>query len=228
MPAPSSDQDLARTIMEQLDGDDRLEASRIEVVVSGDSVTLKGTVPCHLTRLAAVEGARAVCGDRDVRDQLAIAHPSPSSAPAREALQAAIEGILAWLPDVNIRDRTVRVADGVVSIEGCVDAMWKKAQVSEAIRSQYGVVDLENKLTIVPTGNRSDQDVALDIERALDRHDLVDSVAITVKVERGVVSLSGCVPSDTAKRAVLDAALHTPGVVDIEDGISATDGQAPR
>ena len=224
MPASNSQQQVERAVIEQLAWDARVDASNIDVEVTEDAVTLKGRVPGHFARQAALDSAAAVCGDRDVRDQMTVSPAAASPAPDAEKLRLAVESVLGWLPDVEIQDCAVRVADGAVNIEGCVDALWKKAQAGEAVRELYGVVELENKLTVVPSGSRLDREIARDVESSLDRHALIDAESITVEVDNGVVTLSGRIPGGTAKQAALDAALHTPGVLEIEDRVSAKRG----
>ncbi len=142
-------------------------------------------------------------------------------------LPSAIESVIGWLPDVEVRDCEVSVSDGVVTIEGSVDTLWKKARVGEAVRHVFGVVDLKDRLRVVPTGTRSDEDIAREVEDALGRQEGVDADAVTVILSSGKATLSGSVPDQAAKEAVLSAAQQTPGVVEIDDSLSTTASLPP-
>jgi len=225
MPIQADQRDeIERVVRDHLAWDARIDASNIDVVITDAAVRLEGTVPDHFARQAALDAAEAVSGDREVEDRLAIRRPADPSGPASDAVRSAVESVLGWLPDVEIRDRSVRVENGVVKLGGTVDALWKKAQAADAVRDVYGVIELENKLTVVPTRSRRDQEIAQDVEAALDRQSSVEAGRVTVEVNDGVVTLTGWVPSGRAKRAAREAALHTPGVREIHEELSAKQG----
>jgi osmotically-inducible protein OsmY len=76
-------------------------------------------------------------------------------------------------------------------------------------------------LTVVPTKGAADQAAAEDIVAALKRHALMVENAddITVSVEEGRVTLSGTVPSRSARKVAGIIASYTYGVIDVDNEV---------
>lgn len=83
-----------------------------------------------------------------------------------------------------------------------------------------GVVDIENKLTVVPTAKVTDQVIAPEIMNAVDRSDAVNVDAVDIKVKDGVATVSGELPNRAAYEAVLECAYNTFGVKDVKDRLN--------
>jgi osmotically-inducible protein OsmY len=109
----------------------------------------------------------------------------------------------------------VSVVDGDVSLEGSVDAYWKKRRIEDLSYDRLGVITVNNKLAVVPTQDLEDQAIAKDVVAVLDRRALIDVETIDVEVEAGMVTLSGTVPSWIAWDEAQRAAQYTEGVVDV-------------
>lgn len=155
MPDTPDKHSLEKAIGEQLARDARVDSSDLHVSVTDDAVELHGDVSSHIARRAAMEIAEALADGRKVDSQLSVRRTSEASTAADE-VTSAVESVLEWLPDVEIENRRVRVVDGVVFIEGTVDANWKRARVGEAIRNVYGVVELEDRLVVASPGTDDD------------------------------------------------------------------------
>ncbi len=80
-----------------------------------------------------------------------------------------------------------------------------------------GVIDVVNKLAVVPTEDINDKLIAEDIEAALERNLYVNAEDVTVKVENGEVTLTGSVPNWHARGKAYDVAAYTLGVKDVHD-----------
>lgn len=199
-------------VVDELAWDDRVLATDVKVDVDGASVTLSGTVPTHFSRQAAIDDAYQVPGVMKVVDQLGVRYPEVLEIPTDERIRSNVENLLDWNPDIDIRDLTVSVSGGVVTLEGTVDAFWKKALVDNLLQGISGVIALKNQLAIVPEGGITDMAIAETITKALKRRKLVDPDDITVTVENGFVTLGGTVPSVTAEEVAFDAARYTAGV----------------
>ena len=70
-----------------------------------------------------------------------------------------------------------------------------------------------------PGVERPDEEIRADILRSLESDPWVDPSGINVRVEQGVVTLSGEVDSAIAKRAAEDDAWNKPGVVDVHNNL---------
>jgi osmotically-inducible protein OsmY len=72
---------------------------------------------------------------------------------------------------------------------------------------------------VVPTHSVLDETISENVLAALRRNVGIDETLINVKVENGIVTLSGSVRSWVARNAAFDAALFTDGVVDVVDNL---------
>jgi osmotically-inducible protein OsmY len=128
--------------------------------------------------------------------------------------------MLAAEPEIDPSRIMVMVQNRGVTLEGSVDAGWKKGYVETLIARRPGIKKVESKLSVVPTKDAADQATADDLIRALDRHPLVCGHDLVVRVEDGAVTLSGAVASREARDAAKLLASHIFGVTDVGDEIS--------
>ncbi|CCF85691.1 BON domain-containing protein [Nitrolancea hollandica] len=66
---------------------------------------------------------------------------------------------------------------------------------------------------------RSDADLAADVNNRLVSDTWVDATNIRINIHRGVVTLTGTVPSLFQKRMAGDDAWDTPGVIDVRNDL---------
>jgi osmotically-inducible protein OsmY len=113
----------------------------------------------------------------------------------------------------------VSVENGTVFLEGFVDAYWKKMIVEDLVSNVSHITDSVNKLAVVPSQDIVDKTVADNIIKAMSRNKWIDVQKIHIKVDRGVVTLSGTVPNRSSYRGALNAAKYTDGVVDVVNNL---------
>lgn len=106
-----------------------------------------------------------------------------------------------------------------MTLEGTLDAFWKKARTQDLVYRMRGVSGLTNKVAVAPTQAYEDEQLAREIINALDRNIIVNVDEINVSVEQGIVYLTGTVTSWAAKRAAYDAARYTQGVKEVVNQI---------
>jgi osmotically-inducible protein OsmY len=220
---PRAAEFIKRDVVDQLAWDSRVNANEIEVKVNDNTVTLTGTVPSFGARLAAERDTRTVLGVQRVQNLLTVAYPSSISVPIDGQIQSNIDDLLRWDPSVEAANITAQVVDGRVTLEGTVDAVWKKTEVERRVSNVGGVRGVANKLVVVPTRNITDQMIAEAIENALDRNMLVDVESIDVQVEDAVVNLYGTVATWAVDQTVYNTALFTNGVADVYDNLIIAD-----
>jgi osmotically-inducible protein OsmY len=220
---PRAAEFIKRDVVDQLAWDSRVNANEIEVKVNDNTVTLTGTVPSFGARLAAERDTRTVLGVQRVQNLLTVAYPSSISVPIDGQIQSNIDDLLRWDPAVEAANITAQVVDGRVTLEGTVDAVWKKTEVERRVSNVGGVRGVANKLVVVPTRNITDQMIAEAIENALDRNMLVDVESIDVQVEDAVVNLYGTVATWAVDQTVYNTALFTNGVADVYDNLIIAD-----
>ena len=210
-----TDERIKKDIVDQLFWDDRLNAADVNVDVANGQVILFGKVATNQARTAAEEDARAIHGVHSLENQIAVRVAAP---PELADIGNRVERVLEWNPDVDHAKIDVTVQeDGVVTLRGAVNALWKKAAAEELVLTIQGVQGVSNELTVVPTENVVDDVVANEILGALRRNMYIDEHRIDVTVEKGRATLSGTVPSWVAYRGADHAAQNTPGVIDISN-----------
>jgi osmotically-inducible protein OsmY len=215
-----TDEQIKKDIVDELYWDYRVDASDVKVEVADGQVTLTGTVPTYTAQEAATTATWGIVGVQEVTNLLTVRFPDTFDIPTDTQIKGDVERRLTWNPEVYSVDVDVSVLGGVVTLEGTVDAYWKRWRAEDLASQVRGVVDIENHLTVVPSGSFVDKDIATDIEAALERNLYVDAEDITVEVEEGRVTLSGTVPTYYGRARAYEAALYTPGVVAVDNNVA--------
>lgn len=217
---PMLAEDVKRNVVDQLAWDDRVDASQIGVTVEDGTVVLSGTVSTPFAREAATQDARVVLGVAAVDNQLTV--DMVEAVPAAPELEERMRRVLEWNPAIDASKITLTQMNGVVTVAGSVDALWKKFEVEYRLLDLAGVLGVINELTVVPTKSISDELIADDIRAVIDRRIDIDIEDIDIRVEDGVVTLTGTVPSWTARSAAMEAASYTLGVKAVIDNLVVT------
>jgi len=213
-----SDELIKKEVTDELYWDSRIDASKIDVEVSEGTVTLKGTVPSYNAYLAAGNDAWSISGVAMVENKIKV---KPTlEVPSDEQVNSNAENVLDWNPSVDASDIDVSVTAGNLTLEGSVDSYWKLSYAADLVSGLTGVLTITNKLSVVPTKDYVDQEIAKDITNAMDRNINLDVEDVDVKVENGQVTLSGTVQDWSAYSAAYNAAAYTAGVVEIDDKLT--------
>jgi len=152
-----------------------------------------------------------------VNNDLEVIYESDMILPTDMQIKSQAENTLLWNEDIDSTNIEINVSKGIVTMTGTVDSLWKKWEAEQTVYRNFGVIFVENNLTIVPTKSIVDQDIAEDIEKALGRNFYVDAEDVSVKVDRGMVTLMGDVKSTVARTQAEDIALYTVGVMDVKN-----------
>jgi osmotically-inducible protein OsmY len=126
---------------------------------------------------------------------------------------------LNWDPAVKATDIGVIVKDGVVTLTGHPARYAEKYAVERAAQRVKGVKALAIEMTVrlAAAHERSDADIALAAERALEWNVLVPDDKIRPIVEKGWVTLHGEVAWDYQRRAAEKAVRNLLGVVGVSN-----------
>jgi hyperosmotically inducible protein len=105
--------------------------------------------------------------------------------------------------------------DGVVHLRGKVDSAEAKAAATEIAKNIEGVKSVQNDLQVVAPASRkavtaSDAQIEKQVETTLSRDTQLKSV--DVRIDAGVVTLTGEVPSITASARASEMARGVSGV----------------
>lgn len=135
-------------------------------------------------------------------------------------ITTAIESEL-WFDDVvDANTIDVKTSDGIVTFTGTSNNILVKDRVAEITESIKGVRAIVNRISVKPLVARSDGDIQNAVSQALLRDPATDSYEIRVKVDKGVVSLTGKVESWAEKQLCATVAKGVKGVRDVENNIS--------
>jgi osmotically-inducible protein OsmY len=207
---PLGDEEIRADVIEQLIWDDRVNAANVRVEVEDGIVTLSGTVPTYLARLAAADAARLIPGVLSAVNELTVG--TDAAGLGDRYLEAQVTEALSWNPDLDASEIEVQVQDSVATLRGTVGSAWKVERAEEVASDVSGVVAVVNELTVVPTEDVLDETIARQVVRAIDRNDSVDVDNVDVEVLDGTVTLSGTVDTWLAREAAFNAAMSTVGV----------------
>lgn len=211
-----TDEEIKKKVTDEIYWDARVDASDIKVEVEDGKVKLSGDIPTYSGKLAAENDVWSISGVNSIENNIKVNLPK---VPTDKDIKANIDNVFTWNPSIDETDIEVSVTGGFVEIEGSVDAYWKKHRVEELASDVEGILGVSNKLSIVPTKDYVDKDIAKDIVSAMIRNLNVDAEEVNVKVKNGKVTLSGTVSSWNAWRSAYNSAAYTAGVVEVEDNL---------
>lgn len=212
-------EEIKSQVIEQLKWDSRIDTSKVRIDVSDGRIILRGKVPTCTARRRAEMDALTVPGAMSVDNQLVV-EPPPNFHIPDEELGCRIDNLFQWSSEIGPADIRVSIKDGQVTLEGAVDAYWKKLKAEELIAALSGIRAIKNALAVVPSKDLVDRAIADNIIAALERNQSIDVNTINVRVEDHRVTLSGTVPNESVRRAVLNVARYASGIVDIIDGLT--------
>ncbi len=210
------DSRIRRAVLDQLAGDDRVQAVLADAIVQEGRVTLLGSVAALSGREAAEQGVRGLPGVRSVDNRLQV--NAGAAPPPDEAIARRIRMMLDWCPEVDdLSEVLVLVAGGVVTLQGHTEALWKKERIGAIASIPEGVRRVDNEITVEPPEPAGDERIGRDLLAALGRSVPEAVGRVAVGVAGGKVTLAGAVPSGAVRRAALEAASSCRGVVAVED-----------
>ncbi len=207
---------IKKNIVDNLYWDTRVDASNIKVEVDDGKITLKGTVPSYSASMAVADNVWMVSGVKEVENNLEVTYSTEVSVPSDEEIKDNIQKSLFWDTEILADEIEVTVEQGIVTLEGTVDSYWKKQRVEEDA-DLTGVLSVVNEISVVPTADVVDEDIAEDVTKAIERNSLINVDDITVKVEDGKVTLTGTVSDWRAFTAAENSAFYTLGVIEVDN-----------
>jgi osmotically-inducible protein OsmY len=152
-----------------------------------------------------------------VDNDLEISYPTTAKIPPDPDIQERIRQILSWTVGLYGQDVRVKVDAGIVDMRGNVETYWMKRKAEDIASHIFGVVKIINNIAVVPGRKVRDEVVARDLISALERSRAVEADAVDIKVENGIVTLSGRIPSLRVCKSIIEHAENTAGVTDIKN-----------
>lgn len=214
------DETIKKQVIDHLYWDSRVDASKIKVRVQDQVVQLTGSVPSYAETEAALFDAWSIPQVAGVSNHLLIEYPSAVDVPSDSEIESMIQKQIEWNSSTSEESIGVSVKNGIVTLEGAVDAYWKKFRIEQMTSDIKGVIQMKNKISVVPTKSVVDEAIADEITKAYDRSRNVDLNKIDVRVEKGKVTLSGKDLDPVERLQALEIAGNTLGVTDVADRLS--------
>jgi osmotically-inducible protein OsmY len=208
---------LQKKILDALDWEPSLDASRIGVAASEGVVTLSGQVPSWAELWTAERVIKQMTGVKGVANDLEVKLPGDARRSDTDLAASAVKA-LEWDVQVPHQKIQLRVANGWMTLEGKVEWQYQREAAERAVRHLLGVRGVTNQITLVPKVTPAD--LKKRIEDALKRNAELEARRIRVETRGSTVTLDGTVHSwaerDQAERAVWSA----PGVAAVEDHLA--------
>jgi len=138
-------------------------------------------------------------------------------------LQKDVQDAIKWEPLLNAAEIGVTVKDGVVTLTGTVDSYSKKSEAEDATKNVAGVKAVVEQINIKSNdgwAKKDDNEIATEVVHALKWNWQVPADRVTVKVERGWVTLAGELPWNYQKATAQAAVKNLLGVTGVSNNIT--------
>ena len=145
-------------------------------------------------------------------------------------LQQDVMNELKWEPTIKAAEIGVGVTDGVVTLSGHVDSFYKKWAAERAAARVFGVKAVAAELEVRLPGSlkRSDEDIARAASNVLEWNVSIPQNRVKVRVQEGVITLSGQVDWGYQKNIAEEAVRHLMGVVLVSNQITIKPAVKPQ
>lgn len=214
-------EEIKQAVKNHLAWDARVQSTSIEISVykNPSVVQLDGVVNNLYEKMVAKDDALSIPGVSSVVNNLKVQYDNEMHEATDEELQRTIHYILTWDKRIDASHIKIKTVSGIVTLEGSVDALWKKQIVEDQVQNLNHVIELFNNLNVVPTKDVIDEEIAEEIRKAFKRSKLIKAGNITVMVENGYVTLNGYVSSLEEKRAIEAKVLYTSGITGLQNNL---------
>jgi len=206
------DYQIKQDVLDELDWDPEIEASKVGVEVTDGAATLVGAVETYRQKQAAREAAKRVAGVRTLVDRLEIELPIQHRL-SDEGLAERVAHVLNWNVSADAKHIKADVQNGVITLTGELNYNFQRRNILDQIEHVAGVVDVIDQMTVKPKVSASD--VEDRIKGALNRHAEIESENVTVRVLDGTVTLEGTAESLDEMDRIEQAAWAGPGVTNV-------------
>jgi osmotically-inducible protein OsmY len=217
----TSDLDLRRDVLDELEFEPSVNAAHIGVAASNGVVTLTGFVTSFAEKLAAERAARRVRGVTAIAQEIEVRLPSDPKH-ADDEIAARAVNILKWQVGLPADRITVKVEGGVVTLSGEVEWRFHRTDAEQAVHKLSGVVEIVNQIRVAAPAQAFE--VRDKIQKALERSAELEALGISIRTDGGKVVLSGKVRAWYERDLAERAAWSAPGVTVVENHLMVSPG----
>ena len=210
-----SDRDLQICIQEELRHEPALtHPTKIGVGVNEGIVTLSGSVDSYFEKWAAERAVKRVVGVMGLAVELEVVLPDSSERTDADIARAA-EMALEWTTSVPSDCIRVIVEHGWLTLQGEVESEYQRSNAETAVHGLMGLKGILNDIAVKPV--ETPTEIQQGIEAAFRRNAMLDANLIRVKVNQGIVTLSGNVHSWAEREEAERVAWAEPGVAEVKN-----------
>ncbi len=211
-----SDEEWKEAAMTMLRLDSYLTGLPITVTVENGEVILSGSVRSlyernRATHRIAILGAKRVVNNLQIDPELSKQAPKVETSVNDAELKLAVETVLDLDTRIDARNIVVKADSGHVELDGSVINAYEKRIAGQDAKEVVGVGWVTNNL-IVRVPKRADRFIREDVLFNLHSDHSLVGTAIVVRVNRGVVTLSGQVHNWYQKTRAEEIAERVKGV----------------
>ena len=195
---------VANAVEREIESDPLVSPSNIDInSANPNTVTLTGTVDTLYDKHRAEDLASTVRAVHTVNNNISVDPVEVRD----QSLRRDVQQTLLINPATESIDVEVAVTDGAVKLTGEVESAAERRLTRELVASLAGVKSIDaSGLSLDPSYNRSDAEIASETIQAIIWDETVDSALIDVDVNDNIVTLSGAVGSRAEKLGAIDAA----------------------
>jgi osmotically-inducible protein OsmY len=209
-----ADLQLRDRAMRQLGWDSQVDSSAIGVSARDGVVTLTGFIESYAGKLAAERAVKRARGVRAVANDLQVTlRLERTDADIAADVVRALEQHVVLPPTVQ-----AVVHHGHVTLTGTVHTLFQRVVAAKALRYVKGVREIVNRIAVMP--QPAAEDIQPRIARALCQDGDLDARGINVLVSGNSVTLTGTVRSWHERESAERAAMHAPGITQVDNRLS--------
>lgn len=209
-PGPEGDSETADFISMDVQADQKMVGSKVEVTVENGIATLTGTALSLEQSERAAARAMATADVRAVVNRVRIINPIAKDAVLADRVQQR----LAKSPAIDASRIKVAVDGRKATLAGQVGS-WDEQELAREIATEIpGLFQIDNRLEVTFDTVRTDKAIAAQIRHMVADDPLCAGISIDVTVKDGVVSLGGEVGSTSEKDQLVHRS-HVTGVTEV-------------
>ena len=210
-----TDTKIQEDVLNELQWDPSVTASAVTVSANNGIVTLRGSVPHYIEKMAAEHAAQRVGGVKAVADELEVNFMTPPDHNDEEIAQAALNAFK-W--NYSVPDSVkIAVEKGWVTLSGEVEWDYQRNAARNTASEILGVCGVTNSINIKSKVQPSN--IKTRIEEALKRSAESEGRKINVSVSGDHVTLPGNVHSFSEIEDARLAAFNAPGVMSVDNNL---------
>jgi len=218
---------LREKIVHGLSRDPDLSKENFSVILVNGGVVYSGPVKnCALKRRALMLAA-TTRGVINVTDEMTVPRGDVADPELAKAVTSLLSDAAASL---GLKALDVRVADGVLTLDGTVDSVVSRGHAEEIVGTVLGVTRISNHLrpANAPTAHDDASLLKSELDYLGDFHNYSFPGNITVKVEQGVVTLKGKTSMFMGRQQAALVASLVIGATRVDNRIQIDPGIPPR